>query len=398
MSFEIVLLWSFALFLAFPFCALMSHSALEPKYGKVKMLLWWGLFSVFEFVVLAANYKINISNDVLGLLLQTIILCVAVILLYRDSLENKLFIALSASLVATVGTFMCCGTTDTFLGAALNLFDPVFGPYTVPNILLFAGLKIVVFAILIIVYAVSFKNRLRDHLLAASKGQIRNYLLAPIVSTIGFQVIVYVSNTIGIVPTNRLFLPLYLTVCIIFVVQYVLIFTSIKWTITAVDATRLANTDELTGLGNKKSYTDAVLQLEEDIKAGTAEFAIAMIDMNYLKKTNDSYGHDKGDKMIKLLAKHVRKAFPYCDTYRVGGDEFVVIANGKESSNSKMDKMISDLRELNSSNKGDQPWDHVSAAVGYSLFDPDIDKNVKEVYIRADKQMYENKAKMRAKR
>ena len=395
MGIEIILLWSFALFLAFPFCAIMSHSVLEPKHGKVKTILWWGLFSSVEFVLLIINYEINISNDVLGLLIQTLLLCACANLLYKDPVENKLFISLTASLVATVFTFMCCGTTDTFLGAALGLFDPVFGPYTVSNILLFIGLKIIVFTVLVAIFTVFFKKRLKD-LLAVSKGQIKNYLLAPIVATIGFQVIVYVANTAGIVPDNRLFLPLYLTVCIIFAVQYMLIFTSIKWTVTAVDATRLANTDELTGLGNKKSYIDAVLQLEEDIKAGTASFAIAMIDMNYLKKTNDGYGHDKGDKMIKLLAEHIRKAFPYCDTYRVGGDEFVVIANGKESSN--MDKMISELRDLNESDKGAQPWEHVSAAVGYSVFDSGMDNNVKEVYIRADKQMYENKAAMRATR
>ena len=90
-----------------------------------------------------------------------------------------------------------------------------------------------------------------------------------------------------------------------------------------------------------------------------------MIDMNFLKKINDSYGHDKGDKMIKRLAKHIQKTFQYCDIYRVGGDEFVVIANGKEASN--MDKMISELRELNESDKGEQPWERVSAAVGYSV-------------------------------
>lgn len=395
MNIEIILLWSFALFLAFPFCGIMSHSVLESKYGRAKTILWWGLFSAFEFVLLIINYRLNISNDVIGLLIQTFLLCGAAYLLYKDPVENKLFIALTASLVATVFTFLFCGTTDTFLGAALGLFDPVFGPYTVSNILLFTGLKIIVFAVLIIIFTVFFKKKLKA-LLAVSKGQIRNYLVAPVVATIGFQIIVYVSNTSGIVPNNSLFLPLYLTVCIIFAVQYALIFTSIKWTVTAVDATKLANTDELTGLGSKKSYTDAVLQLEEDIKAGTASFAMAMIDLNYLKKTNDSYGHDKGDKMIKLLASHIRKAFPYCDSYRVGGDEFVVIANGKESSN--MDGMISTLRGLNESGGGEKPWEQVSAAVGYSAFNPDTDTNVKEVYIRADRQMYENKSEMRAGR
>ena len=83
----------------------------------------------------------------------------------------------------------------------------------------------------------------------------------------------------------------------------------------------------------------------------------------------------------------------YCDIYRVDGDEFVVIANGKEVSN--MDRMISELRKLNESDRGEQPWEYVSAAVGYSIFDFDTDNSVKEVYIRADEQMYENKAEMK---
>ena len=92
----------------------------------------------------------------------------------------------------------------------------------------------------------------------------------------------------------------------------------------------LAYRDSLTGAGNKAAYEKAVRKLDWDILAGTADFAIVMGDLNYLKRINDSYGHDKGNVYIKGMHAMLAEAFQESPIFRIGGDEFVVIVQDRE--------------------------------------------------------------------
>ena len=65
---------------------------------------------------------------------------------------------------------------------------------------------------------------------------MKKYLIAPAFSVIGFYVITIVSTAKGILPTDKSFVPLFLTVCILFVVEYIQIFSSVKWTAEAKKA------------------------------------------------------------------------------------------------------------------------------------------------------------------
>ena len=58
----------------------------------------------------------------------------------------------------------------------------------------------------------------------------------------------------------------------------------------------LAHKDSLTGIKNKAAYDEATALLDEKISGGTAEFFIAMIDVNFLKRVNDTYGHERGNE------------------------------------------------------------------------------------------------------
>jgi diguanylate cyclase (GGDEF)-like protein len=82
-----------------------------------------------------------------------------------------------------------------------------------------------------------------------------------------------------------------------------------------------ANTDSLTGLSNRRSAED---QLTRRIAAGES-FAIVMADLDQFKKLNDTYGHDVGDRAIRLFADTVRAALGPDDIIaRWGGEEFVI--------------------------------------------------------------------------
>lgn len=159
----------------------------------------------------------------------------------------------------------------------------------------------------------------------------------------------------------------------------------------------LAYSDSLTNVKNKTAYDDTTGYIDEQIKAGTAEFAVIMCDLNYLKIINDTCGHQEGDKVLRRAARLLCMAFPMSSVFRIGGDEFVVLPSGIEYA--KLDDHLENLRllleeERDSSDKLEQ---RVSISVGCAVFDREKDKSYKEVFERADELMYEGKQKIHAR-
>ena len=155
--------------------------------------------------------------------------------------------------------------------------------------------------------------------------------------------------------------------------------------------------DELTGLFNNNAYSREVYRLENEIKAGHANFGLVMIDLNFLKHINDTYGHEQGNIAIKRISVLICNVFKHSPVFRFGGDEFIIILE-----KSDLDHYF-DLRneffialETNRKNTGLAPWEQVSAAIGIAIFDKNVDKSVADVFARADRNMYACKKSMRA--
>lgn len=159
----------------------------------------------------------------------------------------------------------------------------------------------------------------------------------------------------------------------------------------------LANQDGLTGVHNKISYNSEVERIEKQIAdKEEVEFAIVMVDLNYLKDINDVFGHDDGDMAIIKTCSLVCEIFSLSPVYRIGGDEFVAICRGKDYA--KISQLVSTFKKrIAEISGGSEIHDskHISAAIGYSLFDKKSDKCVNDVFKRADKAMYENKREMK---
>ncbi len=161
----------------------------------------------------------------------------------------------------------------------------------------------------------------------------------------------------------------------------------------------LATKDSLTGIGNRRSYEEEAKKLNAEVEGGFRTFGIAMIDLNYLKVLNDTYGHESGDLAIKMLSNVTCDVFKRSKVFRVGGDEFVVLLKNKdyvsaEARIKEFNERISSLQE----DEWREPWEKISAALGYAAFDEKIDKTVDDVFQRADKAMYDRKAAMKAER
>ena len=156
----------------------------------------------------------------------------------------------------------------------------------------------------------------------------------------------------------------------------------------------LAYIDPLTKVKSKHAYEDTVKYIDEQIKNGTAEFAVVMCDLNYLKHINDNLGHKAGDEAIQKAANMLCTVFPMSTVFRIGGDEFVVIPSVLEYA--KIDEKQDLLKKLldEQYRSSDNYLERISIAFGCAVFDRKKDHSFHEVFDRADQIMYEDKRRI----
>lgn len=155
-----------------------------------------------------------------------------------------------------------------------------------------------------------------------------------------------------------------------------------------------ADRDALTGLMNKRAYFEDEIRLNMDIQKGRAKFAISMIDLNDLKVTNDTLGHEKGDHIIVALANIIKDVFKNSSIYRIGGDEFAVISEKEDYKNiQQLEKDF--LDKIAEAKRSEDPEKRVSAAIGVAFYNSKIDNNVEDTFKRADAEMYKSKKAMK---
>ena len=157
--------------------------------------------------------------------------------------------------------------------------------------------------------------------------------------------------------------------------------------------------DTLTGLLNRTAYYDYNKELNRKLENGEADFSILMIDVNYLKRMNDVYGHEQGNLYLQGAANLMEKVFGNEHLYRIGGDEFVVILEGKAQNG--VEERIRAFKEEIARLQADdslQPWEKISAAVGIAKYEKGTHRETEEVLRKADEAMYADKLAMKAVR
>ena len=151
-----------------------------------------------------------------------------------------------------------------------------------------------------------------------------------------------------------------------------------------------AQRDPLTGLYNKKTTQDLIEKyLEEN---GEENYSgLLIMDVDYFKQVNDTYGHLVGDKVLKTFGRLLYKQFREQDIVgRIGGDEFMVLIRGIDNmdiAKNRVKKLIEEVRALK---MPELDGNGITISVGLA-FAPDDGTNFLELYRYADTALYQIK-------
>jgi len=153
-----------------------------------------------------------------------------------------------------------------------------------------------------------------------------------------------------------------------------------------IELDRLHMEDPLTGLNNRFGLK----RFSSVFPEGTA-YAVAMIDMDGLKKINDAYGHQAGNNAICMIAEALKEtAEPGDLLIRYGGDEFLVISHNTDPNRWEKMKELLNCRLEAGAEKQRLPYP-VGVSVGYAVSDPGSSERLESIIAQADQRMYEDK-------
>lgn len=185
-------------------------------------------------------------------------------------------------------------------------------------------------------------------------------------------------------------LPLSVTMTIL-LLQYILV--------VVIDSYYLAYRDELTGLASRRSLNQLALSLSR-------KYTVAMLDIDHFKKFNDTYGHDIGDQVLKLVAAKLAQVKSGGRVFRYGGEEFTVVFPRKEaietiSELERLRQSVADYKitirhpvrktKKERSSKQSNPLKTVSVTISIGVATRDSKASFEQTLKRADQALYRAK-------
>ena len=158
-------------------------------------------------------------------------------------------------------------------------------------------------------------------------------------------------------------------------------------------------TDTLTGLYNR-NYFEMIFEKEvRRSKRDNKPLSMLMLDIDYFKQFNDTYGHQEGDNALKavshILSAHTNRSYDYA--FRVGGEEFVILSYQKdyEMLEEFAITLIQEIESLKISHKHNTTSNYLTASAGVMMFGEKHLLNTDDMYKVVDGLLYDAKAEGR---
>jgi len=159
--------------------------------------------------------------------------------------------------------------------------------------------------------------------------------------------------------------------------------------------TDLANVDELTGLGNRRLINKVLQEEINRARRSNSSLAVILLDVDYFKDYNDSYGHPAGDLVLKRLADLMQRATSRAGEMvgRYGGEEFILVLPGATERSAM--RTAERLKELVITeaipHEKSQTGGIITVSQGVVSVLPDTNLAPADIIKRADKALYRSK-------
>ena len=173
-------------------------------------------------------------------------------------------------------------------------------------------------------------------------------------------------------------------------------YTSIRHNITNKKKVEyLSITDELTQLYNRRHFNTIIEEELNRAKRRNDYISFLMLDIDYFKKYNDEYGHQKGDKILKEVSHVLKESSKRVSdfAFRIGGEEFALIFSSVEKENclNFARSIKEEIENLKIENMNSEISNYLTVSIGLVCKKANEIKDSKELYKAADVALYEAK-------
>jgi len=155
----------------------------------------------------------------------------------------------------------------------------------------------------------------------------------------------------------------------------------------------LANTDDLTGLANRRRLVERLKEEVERSRRYGRPLSLILLDLDHFKGVNDACGHAAGDEVLRVTARAMESVCRDLDVPgRMGGEEFAVILPETDAAGARTlaDRLRLEIARCLHSPEGHEPF-QVTASLGVATLDPESDRGVEALMQAADEAMYRAK-------
>ncbi|MDD2906632.1 MAG: diguanylate cyclase [Sulfurimonas sp.] len=155
-------------------------------------------------------------------------------------------------------------------------------------------------------------------------------------------------------------------------------------------------TDALTSLYNRRYFNEMLPRLINSAKRDNTTICFAILDIDYFKQYNDTYGHIGGDEVLKRISQVLRDSMQRADDYsfRLGGEEFGILFKGVDATTAQ--RFINEIREkiesLHLEHKTSSVCPYLTASLGLVVKDAQQVQKCEDLYREADELLYKAKA------
>ncbi|MBP1154737.1 MULTISPECIES: GGDEF domain-containing protein [unclassified Paenibacillus] len=158
---------------------------------------------------------------------------------------------------------------------------------------------------------------------------------------------------------------------------------------------KISSIDALTGVANRRSFDESyALEWRQAIRYSTP-LTVILVDIDYFKKFNDTYGHQEGDLCLKQVADALRRAAnrPGDLIARYGGEEFVIVLPNTDATGASIvaERLRSEVENLSIPHMRSDVSHVVTASLGTATIVPTLELTRHELLLQADKALYQAK-------